>query len=52
MARANNYGLKTRDLAKAGAFAASRAAREGRHVVCVCGGAGRPLAGVRRLCQG
>jgi len=29
MARANNYGLKTRDLAKAGAFAASRAAREG-----------------------
>lgn len=29
MARANNYGLKTRDLAKAGAFAANRAAREG-----------------------
>lgn len=29
MANANNYGLKTRDLAKAGAFAANRAAREG-----------------------
>lgn len=29
MARANNYDLKTRDLAKAGVFAANRAAREG-----------------------
>lgn len=29
MARANNYGLKTRDLGKAGTFAANRAAREG-----------------------
>lgn len=29
MAKANNFGLRTRDLAKAGTFAANRAAREG-----------------------